>query len=177
MRYLTSFMAGLALTAGALMAGSGQAADPSSPQKAEDPYFQGLSVIGSLLHDDFIFYHDAEREKPWHGPTCDDDAVLAELRHDFDDSERLYRDPKLSLRAVSHVREVATRQWDDDRYLMARRYCEARAHLSDGRDYRLVYWIRSDEGFAGAGWGVTHCMVGRDIYYAYQPACQGLRPQ
>ena len=158
-----------------------QAADIGGSDGSDSgAYFDDLTVLDRTLYflsDDFIFYRDAERDKPWVGPACDDKAVLAELSEDFDRSEQLYRDPRLSLLSVSHVREVAERDWSNTRRLMARRYCEARAYLSDGRHYRMVYWIRSDEGFAGAGWGVTSCLVGRDLYMAFQPACQGLRPQ
>ena len=153
------------------------AADPAT-QSSTSGYFSGMSTIGGSLpsfNDDFFFYHDSIREHAWEGPTCDNDRVLREVQSEFDESERRYRDPVLAMVRVDHIRETALRDWQPP--LMARRHCTGRAHLSDGRDYALVYWIRSEEGFAGIGWGVTYCLVGRDQFHAYAPACRGLRPQ
>lgn len=172
---------GLAVTVAVFIAGAAtsgsRAADPAT-QSSTDSYFNGMSTIGGRLpslNDNFFFYHDSIREHRWEGPACNDGRVLDEVRSEFDEAERLYRDPTLKMIEISHPRETAIRDWQPP--LMARRYCTGQAHLSDGRDYALYYWIRSEEGFAGVGWGVTHCLLGRDQFRAYAPACQGLRPR
>lgn len=42
--------------------------------------------------------------------------------------------------------------------------------------YEMYYWLRSEQGFAGQGWGVEFCLVGRDRHMAYAPQCRMLRP-
>jgi hypothetical protein len=132
----------------------------------------GLSAPAAA--DNFTFYYNAVRAAPWDGPACDDKAVLKRVTAHFDQAEAEYWHTGLRMADITHAREIAFRDWQPT--MIARRYCAGSAYLTDGRRYDLVYWLRSDQGFAGVGWGVQFCLVGRDREYAYAPACRMLRP-
>lgn len=124
--------------------------------------------------DNFTFYSSPHRDGPWDGPPCDKPEVLKRIHRYFDETETAYWHTGVKMAQIVHVRETAFRDWDPP--IIARRYCSATAYLTDGRRYELVYWLRSEQGFAGVGWGVQYCLVGRDRDFAYAPACKMLRP-
>jgi len=122
----------------------------------------------------FFFYASPYRDGPWQGPACDAPQVLSAIERRFARVETAYWEGARIV-GIDHVREDATRDWQPT--VIARRYCSARATLSDGNNHELVYWLRSDQGFAGIGWGVQYCLVGRDRFMTYAPACAVLRPK
>jgi hypothetical protein len=58
----------------------------------------------------------------------------------------------------------------------ARRFCEARAHMSDGRTRRVYYAISEHAGFLGIGWGLEACVAGVDPWRVYDARCRTARP-
>lgn len=59
---------------------------------------------------------------------------------------------------------------------IARRYCEARASLSNGETRTVWYLIEYGQGFAGAfGDNVEACMQGFDEWNVYDEACRVVR--
>lgn len=59
--------------------------------------------------------------------------------------------------------------------LRERRWCEARAHMSDGRTRQVYYLIESYAGFAGIRYGVESCIAGRDFWNVYGSNCRAIR--
>ena len=57
-----------------------------------------------------------------------------------------------------------------------RRYCQARAWLSDGRSRDVWYLIEKPMGFAGIGSNVEFCVSGFDRWNVYNGRCRVLRP-
>jgi len=133
-----------------------------------------IGGAGSARADNFTFYFDAIRKAPWNGPMCDNPSVLRRVSSHFNQAEAEYWHTGDRLAQITRAREIAFKDWQPT--MIARRYCAGSAYLSDGRQYDLVYWIRSEQGFAGVGWGVQFCLVGRDREYAYAPVCRMLRP-
>ncbi|MEJ8572190.1 hypothetical protein [Microbaculum marinum] len=134
-----------------------------------------LSGIGApAAADNFLFLYDAHRNAPWNGPECDEPSVLSAITARFDQTEAEYWHTGVRMADITEARETAFRDWDPT--IIARRYCTGTAYLTDGNRYNLVYWLRSEQGFAGVGWGVQYCLVGRDRDYSYAPACKMLRP-
>lgn len=120
------------------------------------------------------FYASPHRVAPWQGPACDAPAVAERLIGRFNETQLEYWPAPLRMAAVVHAREVATRQWDPP--IIATRFCNATAYFDDGTRRELVYWLRSEQGFAGVGWGLQYCVRGVDQHMAYAPACRMLRP-
>lgn len=126
------------------------------------------------MAENFTFYSSPHRTGPWVGPACDQPAVLERIHRRFDETEASYWHTGVRMAQIVEPRETGFKNWDPT--IIARRYCSAVAYLTDGRRYEMVYWLRSEQGFAGVSWGVDYCLVGRDRDYAYAPACKMLRP-
>jgi len=107
-------------------------------------------------------------------PACDDPAALAEIASRFAAKERRFWNSELEILRIDHVREAAFRPWDRD--LIPRRFCAARALISDGHARPVYYAIGEDTGIIGATWGVQWCVVGYDRNLAYGPACRMAQP-
>jgi hypothetical protein len=107
-------------------------------------------------------------------PTCDDQSALAKISSRFSQKEREFWNSGLAIVDFSHVRERAFRPWDRD--LIPRRFCNARAHLSNGKWRPVHYLIGEAYGTIGATWGVEWCVVGYDRNWAYNPACKMAQP-
>lgn len=120
------------------------------------------------------FYSSPHRVAPWQGPACDAPAVTEKLIGRFNETQLEYWPVPLRMAAVVHAREVTTRQWEPT--IIATRFCNATAYFDDGTRRELVYWLRSEQGFAGVGWGMQYCVRGVDQHMAYAPACRMLRP-
>lgn len=133
-----------------------------------------LSLGRAEAGDNFTFYSSPHRAGPWDGPACDADAVTRHIIGRFNRVEKEYWGRGLRMAAVAGAHEDETRQWDPP--LIAARYCNATAYFSDGSRRELVYWVRSEQGFAGVGWGLQYCVIGLDQQMAYAPACRMLRP-
>lgn len=58
---------------------------------------------------------------------------------------------------------------------IARRYCQATARLSDGRDRSIWYVIEYGQGFASIGDNVEFCLLGFDRWNIYDGSCRVLR--
>lgn len=110
----------------------------------------------------------------WDGPGCDAPEVKNRISKRFDRAEAAYWETGVRVAEIVGAREAAFR--DRVPTFTARRYCVATVYLTDGARHELVYWLRSEQGFAGYGWGVAFCLAGRDRHFAYAPDCRMLRP-
>jgi hypothetical protein len=80
----------------------------------------------------------------------------------------------LTITAMHRVVETAYKVDDPSPY--ARRFCEARAEMSDGRTRRVYYAISEHAGFVGIGWGLEACVAGVDPWRVYDARCRTTRP-
>lgn len=105
-------------------------------------------------------------------PPCE--AMLDTISSQFAKKESTFWNSALAITGFDRVREVAFRPWTNES--IPRRFCEARAMISDGKPRLVRYGIIEDGGFASYGAGVVWCVVGLDRNWAYQPACRAARP-
>jgi len=105
-------------------------------------------------------------------PACEEGLGLVSAR--FAEKESRFWNSSLQILGYEHVRETAYRPWAAD--TIPRRYCSARAMVSDGSRHTVYYSIGEDTGFLGAGWGIDFCVVGLDRNMAYNPGCKMARP-
>jgi len=105
-------------------------------------------------------------------PPCE--AGLDTIASRFSDKEGQFWNSELKILGFDRVRETAFRPWAND--TIPRRFCTARAYVSDGTMHQVKYSIAEDAGFIGATWGVTWCVVGLDRNWAYNPRCAMAEP-
>ena len=107
-------------------------------------------------------------------PACDDMWATGTIRHRFATTQDRFWNSDLSIQSVDQVKEVAFRPWADG--TIPRRFCMARALISDGIWRTVRYSIIEDGGMIGANWGVHWCVVGLDRNWANSPACKAAAP-
>ena len=105
-------------------------------------------------------------------PPCD--AALGTIASRFAEKEGRFWNSALQIVDFDRVREIAFRPWAAD--TIPRRFCSARAQISDGSWHPVSFWIGEDTGFSGGDWGVTWCVTGLDRNWAYNPRCKMARP-
>ncbi|RJR09335.1 hypothetical protein C4588_04985 [Candidatus Parcubacteria bacterium] len=105
-------------------------------------------------------------------PACD--AALDTIASRFASKESRYWNSDLQILGFERVREIAFRPWAPR--TIPRRFCAAKALVSDGRKHTVNYWIGEDTGMIGSSWGVEWCVVGFDRNWAYNPRCKMARP-
>jgi hypothetical protein len=105
-------------------------------------------------------------------PPCD--WALGIISHRFAVKERRFWVSDLTIVSFDQVRETAVRPWSHD--VIPRRYCSAKALLSNGRETKVHFWIGEGLGFAGMTWGVEWCVVGYDRNLAFAPRCKMAQP-
>ncbi|HET9714990.1 MAG TPA: hypothetical protein VFP60_02285 [Pseudolabrys sp.] len=113
------------------------------------------------------------------GPRYDDvvppcEAGLGTIAQRFAEKESQYWNSNLQITGFDRVRETAYRPWAPE--TIPRRFCSARALVTDGRPRTVHYWIGEDTGIIGATWGVEWCVVGLDRNWAYNPGCKMAQP-
>lgn len=107
-------------------------------------------------------------------PPCE--AGLWAIRANFATKESRFWNSSLYIQDFSNVRETALRPWAGAGQAIPRRYCSAKAHISDGVIRTVHYVIAEDTGLIGLSWGVEWCVVGLDRNWAYNPGCRMARP-
>ncbi len=105
-------------------------------------------------------------------PPCE--AALDTIRSRFATKEDRFWNSDLQIVAFDRVRQTAFHPWQQS--TVPRRFCSARALVSDGRKRVVHYSIVEDGGMIGASWGVQWCVVGLDRNWAYNPQCKMARP-
>ncbi|MDQ8729008.1 hypothetical protein [Bradyrhizobium sp. LHD-71] len=105
-------------------------------------------------------------------PPCE--AMLGKVAKNFADKESKFWNSSLQILEFANVREIAFRPWESDN--IPRRFCTARATISDGKVRTVNFSVIEDGGFAGIWPGVEFCVVGLDRNWAFNPACRMARP-
>ena len=105
-------------------------------------------------------------------PQCE--AALGTIASRFATKEGRFWASNLHIIDFADVRETALRPWADQ--TIPRRFCSARARISDGLWRPVHFVIAEDSGLIGASWGVEWCVTGLDRNWAYNPGCRMARP-
>jgi hypothetical protein len=105
-------------------------------------------------------------------PPCE--AALYEVTNRFAEKERKFWNSTLEITGFANVREIALRPWEAGN--IPRRFCTAKASISDGKVRTVNFSLIEDGGYASIGAGVEFCVVGLDRNWAYNPACRMARP-
>jgi hypothetical protein len=105
-------------------------------------------------------------------PACE--AALGIIASRFATKEGRFWNSSLYIVDFADVRETAFRPWAAQ--TIPRRWCSARAKISDGLWRPLHYVIAEDTGLIGASWGIEWCVAGLDRNWAYNPSCRMARP-
>jgi hypothetical protein len=121
--------------------------------------------------------------------ACDDAGVIGRIQSNFNWREGAHWNSTLQLNGVTHIRQTHFRPHSRD--FIPRRYCTARALMSDGRTRALVYNVVEDAGFSGwhgskllglirfptpASFNVEWCIDGLDRHMTYAQNCRMARP-
>jgi hypothetical protein len=116
------------------------------------------------------------RDIPWKGvlPDCNDIWVLSFVSDHFADKESYYWNSSLKITQYDHIQSLGYRQWGLE--YIPRRFCTAKALLSDGIWRTVNYSVREALGYIGGTWGVEFCVVGLDRNLAYAPECKMAAP-
>ncbi len=107
-------------------------------------------------------------------PACDDSGVLSTITGRFGQTQREFWNSELAIGGFDRVREIGFRA--NGLAYIPRRFCIARASMSDSKERTVIYNVGSHFGMIGNSWGVEWCVVGLDPNFAYAPACHTLRP-
>lgn len=117
-----------------------------------------------------------ERDQPYSGivRACTDPSALGYIKGQFVSREAEYWHSGLSIVGFDDVREIGMRSNGLD--YIPRRYCTARAIMSDNKVRPVTFSI--DEASAGIGFGdnVVWCVTGLDRDNSFAPACVEARP-
>jgi hypothetical protein len=133
-------------------------------------------------------------------PPCDSPAVVGVIKSRFGEREGLYWESGLTIATFDYIRESGFRSNGVD--FIPRRYCSAKAIMSDTKVRQIYYAVGEDLGMTGTdgiggaiesvtlgllqsklpgsfistNWGVDWCIVGLDRNYAYGLNCKAARP-
>jgi hypothetical protein len=107
-------------------------------------------------------------------PTCDYQAALTEIVHNFSTKEGRFWNSALAIVGFENIHETAYLPWAAQS--IPRRFCTGTVLTNDGRRHPIYYSIASETGMIGMGWGTNFCVVGLDRNWAYNPACRAARP-
>jgi hypothetical protein len=107
-------------------------------------------------------------------PQCE--AALGTIASRFATKESRFWNSSLQIVDFADVRETALRPWVGADQAIPRRYCSAKAKISDGQWHPVYYAIIEDAGLIGMSWGVEWCVAGYDRNWAYNPGCKMARP-
>ena len=107
-------------------------------------------------------------------PACDNPGVLARISLRFEQKESEFWHSPLQIGGYDHIRQIGFRA--NGLGYIPRRYCVARAELSDQRKHEVIYAIGENLGIIGWDYGVEWCVVGYDRNLAFAPGCSAVRP-
>ena len=117
-----------------------------------------------------------QRDQSYSGlvKACNDPQPLGYIQGAFAGREAEYWHSNLAILAFDQVREIGFRSNGLD--YIPRRYCQARAIMSDNRLRSVSYNITEAGGSIGFTDNVVWCVVGLDRNDAFAPACQEAQP-
>ena len=116
------------------------------------------------------------RDLPYSGlvKVCEDPAAVGYIQGAFAARELEYWHSGLTIVGFQDVREIGFRSNGLD--YIPRRYCQARAIMSDNKVRSVSYEITEAGGSVGFTDNVVWCVIGLDRNYAFEPACREAQP-
>lgn len=117
-----------------------------------------------------------ERDQPYSGNVraCTDPTAVGYIQGQFASREAEYWHSGLTIVGFDDIREIGMRSNGLD--YIPRRYCQARAIMSDNKVRPVTYSIVEAGGGIGFGDNVIWCVTGLDRLDAFAPACQAAQP-
>jgi hypothetical protein len=106
-------------------------------------------------------------------PPCDAPEVIAKIHQKFAWSETWHAYRGVGLAGVDRIRERRVEYFGP--HPIPRRYCHARAILSNGKNVSMPYLIEEGMWVAGTRWNVEFCATGYDRWRVYGGSCRVLR--
>lgn len=128
---------------------------------ADAPY--SLEARGAVVADDGVRL-----------PLCNSRGVLGEISSAFHDKESEYWNSDLRLLSFDEPVEIAYRPWGQE--FFPRRFCIARAQVSDGIVREVQYAVIYKAGTLGVMHRVEWCVTGLDRNLAFAPGCKMAGP-
>ncbi len=116
------------------------------------------------------------RDLPYSGlvKVCEDPAAVGYIQGSFAARELEFWHSGLTILGFQDVREIGFRSNGLD--YIPRRYCQARAIMSDNKVRSVSYQITEAGGSIGFTDNVVWCVVGLDRDNAFAPACREAQP-
>ncbi|MCF6321964.1 MAG: hypothetical protein L3J32_09380 [Rhizobiaceae bacterium] len=106
-------------------------------------------------------------------PVCTNTGVLEKVVKRYNKADSNLWQKGVRMNAINGAREHTVNPLYES--AIDRRYCRAKAYLSNGQHYTVYFLIERGMGLAGTGWGVEYCLRGSDKWYAYGSGCRVLR--
>lgn len=106
-------------------------------------------------------------------PDCASSSVLDSVRGKVAAADASMLSAGVSLTSVDRIAQDYAGQ--DDPSPTARRYCVARAALSDGKTTTLYYLVEQQAGFVGVTWNVEACLLGYEPWRLHDGRCHTVR--
>ncbi|MCB1455258.1 MAG: hypothetical protein KDJ51_03095 [Nitratireductor sp.] len=105
-------------------------------------------------------------------PYCEEARVSERIRERFNWAEHKHGYYGVEIAGIDrqHERHVVA----FGQHPIERRYCKARAALSNGRYQTIHYRIEKGMGLAGVGWNVEFCIPGRDRWHVHGGWCRSV---
>lgn len=112
----------------------------------------------------------------YYDDTCGQAHVLNRIVNKF--SYQVRHVPYLPQVSIVNFSDVRQNRYEPSREpelaAVARHYCRATAHLSDGHQRPVWYLIEEGQGFVGVGDNVEFCVAGFDRWHVYNGKCRTL---
>lgn len=105
-------------------------------------------------------------------PACDAPSVQSAVRRTIARADFSYREG-LVIDEMDLIDQTSVSQYAPSP--VARRYCRARAYLSNGRTHPVYYMIEEHAGFVGLSWNVEACLPGHDRWHVHDGWCRTVR--
>lgn len=117
-----------------------------------------------------------QRDQPYSGlvKACNDPMAMGYIKGAFAGRETEYWHSGLTITGFDDIQEVGFRSNGLD--YIPRRYCTARAYMSDNKTRSVSYLITEAGGGIGFSDNVVWCVVGLDRDDAFSPACKEAQP-
>ncbi|MEO3998720.1 hypothetical protein [Mesorhizobium sp. CAU 1732] len=106
---------------------------------------------------------------------CGNSRVLGQITHRF--AHQVRNVPNLPLVDIVNFRQTSESRYQPQGYRqpIERRYCHAKADLSNGHTRDVWYLIERPMGFVGFGSNVEFCVSGFDRWHVYGGRCRVVR--
>ncbi|MCP4316466.1 MAG: hypothetical protein GY789_10735 [Hyphomicrobiales bacterium] len=108
--------------------------------------------------------------------TCESAHIHREITRRFRTLEFNVLHAGLKIEDIFEVRENGFNYTPrTEVQLIARRFCQGRVSMNDGKTRSIWFLIERGQGFAGVGYNVEFCIAGLDPWHIYGAYCRSVR--